>query len=311
MGRGMVTVKGLARLKKEVARNYHLYLLLVLPLLYYIIFKYGPMYGIIIAFRKYNPGGSLFGGAWVGLKYFELFIYDSTFWNVFKNTVLLSIFNLLVGFPIPIIFALLLNEVHHKVFKRIVQTTSYIPKFFSMVVVVGMLNQLLSPSTGVVNLILNRFGLESIHFLNEPNWFRPVYILSDLWQFMGWNSILYVAALTNIDIQLYEAAYMDGANRWRQTIHVTIPGIMPTITITSILAVGYVMSVGFEKVFLLYNPVTYSTADVIDTFVYRMGIVNNNYSYSTAVGLFQSVIGLFLIWGANKFAGKFSETSLW
>lgn len=299
------------RIKKSVKKDFLLYAILIVPVIYFIVFKYIPMYGIVLAFRKYDAGGSMFGTQWVGLKYFKQFMSDPGFWNIFKNTFLLSIYNFVIGFPIPIIFALLLNEINNKVFKKFVQTVSYLPKFFSTVVVVGIIQAVLSPSTGILNQVLVHFGHKAIFFLNEPSWFRTIYISSDIWQFMGWNAILYIAALANVDPQLYEAAEIDGANRWKQTLHVTIPGIMPTIVITFILAAGYILSVGFEKVLLLYSPNIYDVADVLQTYVYRLGIIGNNYSYTTAIGLFQSAISLVLIWSVNKFSKKFSETSLW
>lgn len=297
--------------KKEIRKNYLLYLLLVLPLTYFIVFKYVPMYGIILAFRKYVPGKSIFGVEWVGFKYFKQFLTDFTFWNVFKNTVVLNFFNLIFGFPIPIIFALLLNEVRNKYYKKVVQTVSYLPRFFSTVVVVSMIKSLVSPSTGVVNKVLESFGVEAIHFLNEPAWFRPIYVISDIWQFMGWNAILYLAALSGVDMQLYEAAVIDGASKWKQVIYITIPSIMPTIIIVFILSVGNILAVGFEKILLLYSPSIYETADVIQTYVYRMGLLNNNFSYATAVGVFQAIISLWLLWMMNRFARKYSDYSLW
>ena len=296
---------------KRIQRDRVLYLILLLPIIYLILFKYAPMAGNILAFRKFKVGGSMFGVKWEGLKYFKLFIRDSYFWQVFRNTLLLSVLNLVFGFPIPIILALLLNEVKNKGGKRIVQTITYLPKFLSTVVVVSMLQTLLSASTGAINMFLNKLGVESIYFLNEPSWFRPVYILSDIWQFMGWNSILYLTALTSVDPQLYEAAAIDGANRWKQTLHVTIPGILPTIVITLILSTGSVLSVGFEKVLLLYTQNTMDVADVISTYTYRMGIVNSQYSYTTAVGLFQGIINLIIITAVNQISKKMTETSLW
>ncbi len=288
-----------------------LYMILLIPIIYLIVFKYVPMAGNILAFRKFKIGGSMFGVEWQGLKYFKLFITDSTFWNVFRNTLTLSVLNLVFGFPIPIILSLLLNEIKGKNGKRMVQTITYLPKFLSTVVVVSMLQTLLSPSTGAINMLLNKIGLDSIYFLNESAWFKPVYILSDIWQFMGWNSILYLTALTNVDPQLYEAASIDGASRWKQTLHVTIPGILPTIVITLILSTGSVLSVGFEKVLLLYTANTMDVADVISTYTYRMGIVNSQYSYTTAVGLFQGVINIIIIVIINRISKKITETSLW
>ncbi len=296
---------------KRVKQDRVLYLILLVPIIYLIIFKYVPMAGNVLAFRKFKIGGSMFGVEWQGLKYFKLFITDSTFWDVFSNTLILSVLNLVFGFPIPIILALLLNELKNKTGKRVVQTITYLPKFLSTVVVVSMLQTLLSPSTGAINVFLNKLGLESIYFLNISAWFRPVYIISDIWQFMGWNSILYLTALTNVDPQLYEAAAIDGAGRWKQTLNVTIPGILPTIVITLILSTGSVLSVGFEKVLLLYTSNTMDVADVISTYTYRMGIVNSQYSYTTAVGLFQGVINLIIISFVNHISRKTTETSLW
>lgn len=296
---------------KRIMRDRVLYFILLIPIIYLVIFKYVPMAGNILAFRKFKVGGSMFGIKWEGFKYFQLFITDTYFWQVFINTLILSVLNLIFGFPIPIILALLLNEVKNKTGKRVVQTITYLPKFLSTVVVVSMLQTLLSPSTGAINMFLNKFGIDSIYFLNEISWFRPVYIISDIWQFMGWNSILYLTALTNVDPQLYEAAAIDGAGRWKQTLYVTIPGILPTIVITLILSTGSVLSVGFEKVLLLYTANTMEIADVISTYTYRMGIVNSQYSYTTAVGLFQGIINLIIITVVNQISRKTSETSLW
>lgn len=301
--------------KEQMIRQFKkdkvLYILLAIPIIYFIVFKYIPMSGIVLAFRKYDVGGSMFGSEWVGLKYFTMFLNDPYFWKVLKNTFVLSFTSLLIGFPIPIILALMLNEVQSPMLKRSVQTISYLPKFFSTVVVVSMISIMLSPSSGVVNSFLANFGIEEIYFLKEIEWFRPVYIISEVWQFTGWNAILYIAALTNIDPQLYEAAAIDGANRWTRMLKVTIPGIMPTIAITLILSTGSILSVGFEKVLLLYNNSTMEVADVIQTYVYRMGIISSNYSYSTAVGLFQAVINLALISLVNYVAKKTTDTGLW
>ncbi|MFL0253241.1 ABC transporter permease [Clostridium neuense] len=294
-----------------ITKDWQLYTLLILPIIYYIVFKYGPMLGNIIAFRSYVPGGSVLGEEWVGLKYFKLFIADPTFWLVFKNTLIISVLQLVIGFPFPIIFALLLNEIRSKKFKRFVQTVSYLPYFLSAVVIAGMIQDLLSPSTGVVNMVIKHFTGSTINFLSLPQWFRTIYVGSGIWQGLGWGAILYLAALSNINMELYESAKIDGANRWQQTLHVTIPGIMPTIVILLILNIGGLLSVGYEKIMLLYNPLTYSTADVISTYLYRMGLEANNFSYATAIGLFEAVIGLVLVSGANYFSKKFSETSLW
>ena len=283
----------------------------MLPLLYYIIFKYGPMYGNIIAFRKFVPGGPVYGSYWIGLKYFKIFLTDPGFWNVFKNTLALSCLSLVWGFPFPIIFALLLNELVNKKFKSFVQTVSYLPYFLSAVIVAGMIMQMLSPSDGMVNIIVKHFTGHTIHFLAQPQWFRTIYVSSGIWQGMGWGAILYLAALANINQELYESAKIDGANRWKQTLYITIPGIMSTIVILLILQIGGLMSVGFEKVLLLYNAAIYSTADVIDTYLYRLGLESNNFSYATAIGLFNSIIGLVLIYSANRISKKLTDTSIW
>jgi len=293
-----------------IKKDWQLYSLLFLPIIYYIIFKYGPMYGNIIAFRKFVPGGPAYGVEWVGLKYFNLFIKDPAFWGIFANTLKISVLSLVIGFPFPIIFALLLNELTNMKFKKFIQTVSYLPHFLSMVIVAGMIQQLLEPS-GVINAAIKAFGGNAISFLNEPSWFRTIYVSSGIWQGMGWGAILYLASLSGISMELYEAAKIDGANRWKQTIHVTIPGIMPTIIILLILNIGGLATVGFEKVLLLYNPLTYSTADVISTYLYRLGIESNNFSYATAIGLFEAVIGLVLVSSANLISRKYSETSLW
>lgn len=297
--------------KKSFRKNWQLYSLLLLPIIYFVIFKYGPMFGNVIAFRKFVPGGPAYGTEWVGLKYFKLFITDPTFWNVFKNTLMLSTLSLVIGFPFPLIFALLLNELTGTKFKKFVQTVSYLPHFLSTVIVAGMIMELLSPSTGIVNTVIKFFTGETINFLAEPSWFRTIYVSSGVWQGMGWGAILYLAALSGINAELYEAAKIDGANRWKQTLNVTIPGIMPTISILLILNIGSLMAVGFEKIMLLYNPLTYSTADVISTYLYRLGLESNSFSYATAIGLFESLIGLILVLSANKIAKKLTDSSLW
>ncbi|SNX54637.1 ABC transporter permease subunit [Thermoanaerobacterium sp. RBIITD] len=296
---------------KAIKKDWQLYSLLILPVAYYVIFRYIPMYGNIIAFRKYYPGGPVYGTEWVGLRYINMFIHDPTFWRVFRNTIILSVEYLVISFPFPIIFALLLNEIHSKWFKRFTQTVSYLPYFISTVVLADMIMEILSPSSGVVNMLLKHYFGYTINFLAEPQWFRTIYIVSGIWQGMGWGAILYLAALTNINPELYEAAIIDGANRWQQTIYVTIPGILPTIMILLILNIGGLLAVGFEKILLLYNPLTYSTADVISTYLYRMGLVSNNFSYAAAIGMFESVIGLILISTANFLSRKLTETSLW
>lgn len=298
---------------KQMKKDYRLYLMLILPLLYFFIFRYVPMYGNIIAFKQFKPGDSFFSGEWRGLFYFKMLWKDPTFWGVFRNTFILSFTALVIGFPIPIIFALLLNELKHNGMKRVVQTITYLPRFLSTVVVVSMLFTILSPSTGIVNKVIEAFGGEAVYFMNDATWFRPIYIMSDIWQFMGWNAILYIAALASIDQQLYEAAKIDGANKWKQIVHITIPGIMPTIVITLILAVGNTLQIGFEKVLLMYNPNIYETADILQTYIYRLGLASSipRFSSATAAGLFQAVISLAMLWTTNMLAKRYTDYSLW
>jgi putative aldouronate transport system permease protein len=291
-------------------RDWQLYSLAIVPLIFFIVFKYGPMLGNVIAFRRFRPGGSIFGDEWVGLRYIEMFINDPSFWHVFTNTVVLGSVTMVVCFPLPIILALMLNEVRQQYFKKFVQSISYLPHFLSIVIIVGMLMQLLSLE-GTVNQIIGAFGGEEVPFLQRAEWFRFIYVGSEVWQTIGWGTILYLAALTSIDDSLYEAAKIDGAGRWRQTWHVTLPGIRPTMVTLLILNIGSFINVGFEKVFLLYNPLTYETADVISTYLYRVGLVSNNLSYATAIGLFQALIGLVMVLSANVISRRTTGTSLW
>ena len=296
--------------REAFRRDWQLYSLALVPLIFFAIFRYGPMIGNVIAFRRFRPGGSMFGDEWVGVRYIEMFINDPTFWHVFTNTAILGGLTLVVCFPLPIVLALLLNEVRKRHFKRIVQSISYLPHFLSIVIVVGMLMQLLSLQ-GTVNQVIGAFGGESIPFLQRPEWFRAVYVGSEVWQTVGWGTILYLAALTTVDDSLYEAAKIDGAGRWRQTWHVTLPGIRPTMMTLLVLNIGTFLNVGFEKVLLLYNPLTYETADVISTYLYRVGLVSNNLSYAAAIGLFQAVIGLVMVLSANLISRRMVGTSLW
>jgi putative aldouronate transport system permease protein len=291
-------------------RDWQLYSLAILPLLFFVIFRYLPMLGNVIAFRRYQPGGALFGETWVGLRYFELFWNDPTFWRVFTNTLIIGGLTLVFCFPAPIILALLLNEVRIRWMKRTVQTISYMPHFLSIVVVAGIVLDMVAVD-GVVNQALRAVGHEAIPFIQQPGWFRTLYVSSEMWQTVGWGTILYLAALTTIDQDLYEAARVDGANRWRQTWHVTLPGIRPTMVTLLILNIGIFMSVGFEKILLLYNPLTYPTADVISTYLYRVGVTGGSFSYAAAIGLFEAVIGLTLVLSANAISRRTVGASLW
>ncbi|WP_087486316.1 ABC transporter permease [Brachybacterium massiliense] len=296
--------------KRALRRDWPLYTFAILPLIFLAIFRYVPMLGNVIAFRRFRPGGSIFGDEWVGTLYVDMFIRDPAFWNVFSNTVIIGAMTLVVCFPLPIILALMLNEVRRKHFKKIVQSISYLPHFLSVVIVVGMVYQLLSLQ-GTVNQITEAFGGDPVAFLQKPEWFRFIYVASEAWQTVGWGTILYLAALTAVDDALYEAARIDGANRWQQTWHVTIPGIRPTMITLLILNIGNFLNVGFEKVLLLYNPMTYSTGDVISTYLYRVGLVSNNLSYAAAIGLFQAIIGFAMVMSANYISRRLVGTSLW
>jgi putative aldouronate transport system permease protein len=295
---------------KALRRDWRTYTFVVLPILFLLLFRYVPMFGNVIAFRHYRPGGSPVGDEWVGLQYFQMFIHNPQFWTVFWNTVILGGLWLVIGFPLPIILALLLNELRSRRFKRTVQTLTYLPHFLSIVIVAGIVVQLTSID-GSVNQLLKLFGADPIPFMQQPEYFRAVYIASEAWQTVGWGTILYLAALTTIDEQLYEAARIDGANRWKQTWHITLPGIRPTIVVLLILNIGSFMAVGFEKVLLLQNPLIYSTADVINTYLYRVGIQTGQFSYATAIGLFESLIGLVLVLSANFTSRKLVGASLW
>jgi putative aldouronate transport system permease protein len=296
--------------RRALRRDWQLYSLVVLPLLFFAVFRYLPMIGNVIAFRRFQPGSNILGDYWVGLRYFRRFLADETFWHVFGNTLWLGTLTLIFCFPLPVVLALLLNELTSQRIKRFVQSVSYLPHFMSIVIVAGMLNQMLS-TDGVVNQALRALGSDSIPFLQRPEWFRAIYVSSEAWQTVGWGTILYLAALTTIDSDLYEAARIDGANRWQQTRYVTLPGIRPTMVTLLILNTGTFMAVGFEKILLIYNPLTYSTGDVISTYLYRVGVVSNNFSYAAAIGLFESVIGLILIFSANAISRRVMETSLW
>ncbi|GGL00318.1 ABC transporter permease [Mangrovihabitans endophyticus] len=296
--------------RQAFRRDWQLYSLAVLPLVFFVVFRYLPMAGNVIAFRRFQPGGSIFGDQWVGLRYVRLFLHDPTFWKVFGNTLTLGVLSLLVCFPLPIVLALLLNEMRRRRLKRFVQSVSYLPHFLSIVVVAGFILQITAVD-GTVNQVLKGLGHAPITFIQQPEWFRAIYVSSEAWQTVGWGSILYLAALTTIDSDLYEAARIDGASRWRQTWHVTLPGIRPTMITLLILNIGTFMAVGFEKILLIYNPLTYPTADVISTYVYRMGVVSNSFSYAAAIGLFEAIIGLVLVFTANQISRRAVGTSLW
>jgi putative aldouronate transport system permease protein len=297
-------------LAKDFKKNYPAYLMILPVIIYYIIFHYGPMYGVIIAFKNYVPTRGILGSTWVGFSNFIDFFKDIYFFRVIKNTILLNVYGLIFGFPAPIILALLLNEIKSTVFKRTIQTITYMPHFISLVVICGMIRQF-TLSDGLINDILAFFGGERTPFLQSAKYFRTIVISTDIWQGIGWGTIIYLSAITGIDTEQYEAAYIDGANRFRRMWNITLPGIFPTIIILFILKMGNMMSVGYEKIILLYNPATYETADVISSYVFRKGLEEFNWSFSTAVGLFNSVINFSLIILSNTISKKINETSLW
>lgn len=296
--------------RKTLRHDWVLYALALVPIIYLIIFRYVPMLGNVIAFRRFRPGGNILGEEWVGLRYVQMFFSDATFWHVFANTAILGALTLIVCFPLPIVLALMLNEVRKRAFKNVVQSITYLPHFLSIVIVAGVVMQLLSLQ-GTVNQIVEAMGGDAIPFLQRPEWFRVIYVGSEVWQTVGWGTILYLAALTTVDDSLYEAARIDGAGRWRQTWHVTLPGIRPTMITLLILNIGTFLNVGFEKVLLLYTPLTYETADVISTYLYRVGLVSNNLSYAAAIGLFQACIGLVMVLSANLISRRVVGASLW
>lgn len=297
-------------LLKDLIRNKYIYIMAIPVLAYYLLFCYQPMYGAIIAFKEFSPGKGIMGSPWVGLQQFKDFFTGFYFWRVLRNTLVINIYDLVFGFPAPIILALLLNEIRKNKFKRLVQTVTYLPHFISIMVICGLIIDFTN-SNGLVNDIIVFFGGARSSLLLNPKLFRTIFVSTNVWQGVGWGTIIYLSAMTSIDPQLYEAASIDGAGHLRQIWNITIPCIMPTVTILLILRIGQMMNVGFEKVILLYNPNTYETADVISSFVYRKGLQEFSYSFSTAVGLFNSVINFTLLISANWISSKISENSLW
>lgn len=296
---------------RKCVQSKYLILMLIPALAYYLTFHYGPMYGVLMAFKNFKGGTTIWDAPWMGFKWFAQFFNSYYFSRLLINTLTISLYNLIFGFPIPIIFALALNEMRLKRFKRVVQTVSYLPHFISVVVVVGMLQAMLSTTDGVVNNLIRASGGNAINFFGQPEWFRPLFVGSGIWQSFGWNSIIYLAALTNTDSELYEAARIDGANRWQQLIHISIPGIVPTMVILLVIQLGRTMSVGYEKIILMYTPTTYSVADVISTYVYRRGILGGQFSFATAVDVFNSIINMTLLIAVNAVSRRINDISLW
>ncbi|GIP35377.1 sugar ABC transporter permease [Paenibacillus sp. J2TS4] len=297
--------------KKTIQKNWDLYLLISPVIIYFFIFDYIPMYGVQIAFKNFIAAKGIWASDWIGFVHFKRFFDSYYFWRLIWNTLGISLYQLAIAFPIPLLLALLINEVGNRSFKRIVQTVTYAPHFLSTVVMVGLIFIFLSPQNGIINHLIVFFGGEPISFMTESKWFKTIYVFSGVWQGMGWSSIIYLAALSGIDPSLHEAARVDGASRLRRIWHINLPGIMPTVVILLILNVGQIMGVGFEKIYLMQNNLNIESSDVISTYVYTQGIVGAQYSFAAAVGLFNSVINVILLVTVNKIAKKVNETSLW
>ncbi|TCP25982.1 carbohydrate ABC transporter membrane protein 1 (CUT1 family) [Scopulibacillus darangshiensis] len=298
-------------LKRRIVQHWELYLFILPAVLYFVIFHYIPMYGVQIAFKDFIPSLGIWGSPWVGFEHFTRFFESYYFWDLIKNTLGISLYSLAVGFPLPIILALSLNEAKDGFFKRSVQTVTYSPHFISVVVMAGMVIAFLSPTTGLINHIIGLFGIDPIPFMSDPKWFKTVYVFSDVWQNTGWGTIIYLAALAGVDPQLHEAAIVDGASRWQRIWHINIPALVPTMVILLILNTGSLLAVGFEKILLLQNSLNMESSDVIATFVYRSGILDAQYSFAAAVGLFNAVINAILLIVVNQIAKKRGGASLW
>nr|WP_241243116.1 ABC transporter permease subunit [Paenibacillus whitsoniae] len=296
---------------KRIIRNYDLYLLFLPTLAYFIIFHYVPMYGLQIAFKNFNPVKGIAGSPWVGFDNFERFFESYQLTTIIRNTLGISIYELLVAFPAPIILALMINQLTSERFKRFVQTITYAPHFISTVVVVGIVYLLLSPKTGAVNSFLGLFGIDPIFFMGSPDWFKTVFVFSGVWQSVGWGTIIYLAALTAVNPDLHEAATVDGATKLQRVLHVDIPSIMPTVIIMLIMNMGHIMSVGFEKVYLMQNQLNIDSSETIQTYVYKAGLVQAQYSYASAIGLFNTVINFILLIAVNQLSKSMKQSSLW
>ena len=296
---------------KKIKKCKYLYIMMLLPIIYYILFHYLPLYGVLIAFKDYKIAKGVWGSPWVGFKWFEKFLTDPYFWKLVKNTLLLNIYGLLWGFPVPILLALMLNEVTNAKFKRVIQTVSYLPHFLSWVILAGLFTQLLSPSNGAVNYIIEKLGGKPIYFLADNKYFRGTLVVTGIWKEIGWGTVVYLATIAGIDQELYEAAECDGAKRWRKMWSITLPLMKPTIVILLIRNCGSILNAGFDQVFNLYNANVYETADIIDTYVYRRGIGNMEYNVSTAVGLFKNLLGFFMVMGTNFLAKQLGEEGIW
>jgi len=291
--------------------NWDLYLIMLPGILYFVVYKYLPMWGVVIAFQNYSVFSGIWGSEWVGWLHFKNMFMADDFYQIFANTLLISLYKLIWGFPGPIILAIMLNEIRHMLYKRSIQTLVYLPHFLSWIILGGIMINVLSPTSGIVNQVLERLGFEPIFFLTSTEWFRTVIVASDIWKEVGWGAIIYLAAIAGIDPQLYEAAIVDGASKWKQILHITLPSMMSVIVILFLLRLGHVLDVGFEQIFVLYNSLVYEVGDVIETYVYRVGIQQAKFSFTTAVGLFKAVIGLVLVILANRGAKKLGQEGIW
>lgn len=300
-----------SRLVRNFKRHWQLWVLALPAIIYFVIFNYLPMYGVQIAFKDFYAMKGITGSPWVGLKHFERFFTSYQFKRLITNTLGISFYQLILGFPMPIALALILNQTKNQKFKKTVQTLTYAPHFISVVVMAGIIILFLSPTSGIFNHALRFFGFESINFMAKPEYFKTIYVLSGIWQNAGWGAVIYLAALSGISPSLYEAARIDGANKWHLIRFIDIPSIMPTATILLIMNVGRIMNVGFQKTYLLQNDLNLSTSEIISTYVYKVGLLDAQYSYSAAIGLFNTVINVVLLVSVNKLSKKVSETSLW
>ena len=300
-----------ARFRADMWRTKWLHLLALPAVIYLAIFQYGPMYGVLMAFQNFRVADGIWGSEWVGLHHFQAFINHPHFFRVVTNTITLNVYMLIFVFPLPIVFALLLNELRGQVFKRTVQTVSYLPNFISMPAIIGMMIMFVSPTHGFINQIIEFFGGSAIHFMARPEWFRPLFIISEVWTTLGWSAIIYIAALAGVNPELYESAVLDGASRVKMMRHISIPSIAPTIIILFLLNVGTIMSLGHEKALLMQNSLNMATGDIISTFVFRHGIIMPQHSFATAVSVFNSAINIVVLMTANQISRRISETSLW
>lgn len=302
---------GVSAVFKRIMASYQLYLLVLPTIAYFIIFHYIPIYGAQIAFKDFIAIKGIEGSPWIGFEHFERFFDSYQFWLVLKNTLGINIYELLVAFPAPIVLALLLNALSNARFKKFVQTVTYAPHFISVVVIVGMLNIFLSPHNGIANELMKMFGAEPIFFMGSPEWFKTIFVFSGIWQNIGWSTIIYLAALTSVSPSLHEAAVVDGASKLQRIAYIDLPSILPTIVILLILNIGNFMSVGFEKVYLMQNSLNVDASEIIQTYVYKVGLLNAQYGYSSAIGLFNSVINFILLLSVNRLAKRLKQNSLW